>query len=174
MMKKDSKYYSLYTYLHQIDQEHITLTLSEIEALLGASLPSSARRQKAWWSNRSKGALQASAWMDAGYQVSDVSLETEQITFSKPTLVYNVDRSGNTVMWSGELIKGLRQHMGMTQGELADELGVRQQTISEWETGNYAPSRATSKYLAIVAERAEFNYTIDRETNNQGSEPSEI
>ena len=56
------------------------------------------------------------------------------------------------------MIKALRQHMEASQGELADELGVRQQTISEWETGVYAPSRATSKHLGLVAEKAGFAY----------------
>jgi DNA-binding transcriptional regulator YiaG len=41
---------------------------------------------------------------------------------------------------------------------MAEELGVRQQTISEWETGMYRPRRAMSKYLTIIAERVGFTY----------------
>ncbi len=48
--------------------------------------------------------------------------------------------------------------MGLSQAELAAELGVRQQTISEWETGMYQPKRAMSKLLTLVAERAGFTY----------------
>jgi DNA-binding transcriptional regulator YiaG len=49
--------------------------------------------------------------------------------------------------------------MGLNQTAFADVLGVRQQTISEWEKGVYTPTRATAKYLARVAEEAGFTYT---------------
>ncbi len=60
--------------------------------------------------------------------------------------------------WKPETIKALREHLGMTQKQMADELGVRQQTISEWEVGVYVPRRATQKYLSLIAERAGFKY----------------
>ena len=37
--------------------------------------------------------------------------------------------------WDKERIQALRRHMGLTQHEMAERLGTRQQTISEWETG---------------------------------------
>jgi hypothetical protein len=39
---------------------------------------------------------------------------------------------------------------------MAQVLGVRQQTISEWETGAYQPSRGRSRHLDLVAEQAGF------------------
>jgi DNA-binding transcriptional regulator YiaG len=48
--------------------------------------------------------------------------------------------------------------MRLTQDELAEALGVRQQTISEWETGAYRPRGASGRLLSIVAERAGFEY----------------
>jgi len=63
------------------------------------------------------------------------------------------------VEWSSERIRALRQHLGMTQQQMADELGMRQQTISEWELGVYTPRRSTQKYLTLIAERAGFKYT---------------
>jgi len=48
--------------------------------------------------------------------------------------------------------------MHLSQDELADELGTRQQTISEWETDRYRPRGASSRLLSIVAERAGFEY----------------
>lgn len=158
-VNRGSKYYPLFEYLQRRSgQDEITLALAEIEALLGLELPPSARTRRAWWSNRSKGALQASAWVEAGYHVEDLDLEREQVTFRKPLRVYKVARKGDMVLWSGDLIKSLRFHMGLSQAELAEELGVRQQTVSEWETGVYAPGRAMSKYLGLVAERADFEY----------------
>jgi DNA-binding transcriptional regulator YiaG len=58
-------------------------------------------------------------------------------------------------------VRALREHLGLNQEGLAEVLGVRQQTISEWETGVYAPSRASSKHLGLVAERADFGYEPD-------------
>ena len=60
--------------------------------------------------------------------------------------------------WKPETIRALREHMGLTQREMADELEVRQQTISEWETGLHTPHRSTQKTLSMVAERAGFSY----------------
>ena len=60
--------------------------------------------------------------------------------------------------WQPGAIRALREHMGLTQREMADELEVRQQTISEWETGLHKPHRSTQKTLNMVAERAGFQY----------------
>jgi DNA-binding transcriptional regulator YiaG len=49
--------------------------------------------------------------------------------------------------------------MGLTQDELASELGTRQQTISEWETGMYQPRGMSERLLNVVAEQAGFEYT---------------
>ncbi|MFC2025424.1 helix-turn-helix domain-containing protein [Chloroflexota bacterium] len=58
----------------------------------------------------------------------------------------------------------MRNHLGLTQRELADRLGTRQQTISEWEKGMYKPRGASSTLLSIVAEQAKFEY---RATSSQ-------
>ena len=60
--------------------------------------------------------------------------------------------------WNKEDIRALRQHLRLTQAKLAEELGSRQQTISEWEKGMYKPRGASSTLLSIVAERAQFEY----------------
>jgi len=60
--------------------------------------------------------------------------------------------------WDSQRIQALRHHLGLTQRELADRLGTRQQTISEWETGMYKPRGASATLLSIVAEQADFEY----------------
>ncbi|OGO21991.1 MAG: hypothetical protein A2Z28_03680 [Chloroflexi bacterium RBG_16_51_9] len=60
--------------------------------------------------------------------------------------------------WDRQRIRALRSHLGLTQRELADRLGTRQQTISEWEIGLYTPRGASATLLSMVAERAEFEY----------------
>jgi DNA-binding transcriptional regulator YiaG len=41
---------------------------------------------------------------------------------------------------------------------MAKQLGIRQQTVSEWEKGKYTPTKASAKYLTLVAEKAAFRY----------------
>ena len=60
--------------------------------------------------------------------------------------------------WDAQGVRALRQHLGLTQQELAEELNVRQQTVSEWETGQYRPRGASERLLSLVAERAAFPY----------------
>lgn len=159
-MNETNKYYPLHHYLTESQQDQLTLSLAEIESLIGEPLPQTARYSRAWWSNRKNSPLQAAAWMEAGYRVDMIDLDAGQITFRKQgvAVIYNVRRDGDTLLWNAAMIKALREYMGLTQLELAKELGVRQQTISEWETGVYQPKRSTSKYLSLVAERAGFEY----------------
>ena len=67
--------------------------------------------------------------------------------------------------WSKEEIRALRKHLNLTQVKLAQELGTRQQTISEWEKGMYRPRGASATLLNIVAERSGFIY---KPTENHG------
>jgi DNA-binding transcriptional regulator YiaG len=60
--------------------------------------------------------------------------------------------------WDATSVRGLRRHLALTQDQLAGELGVRQQTVSEWETGAYRPRGASSRLLSIIADRADFAY----------------
>ena len=60
--------------------------------------------------------------------------------------------------WDSQRIQNLRRHLGLTQRELAEKLGTRQQTISEWEIGMYKPRGASATLLSIIAERAKFKY----------------
>ena len=69
--------------------------------------------------------------------------------------------------WNRDKIKGLRTHLGLTQQELAAEMGTRQQTISEWETGMYQPRGASVTLLNLVAERAGFRYGEEPETGEE-------
>ncbi|MGE3076559.1 MAG: helix-turn-helix domain-containing protein [Dehalococcoidia bacterium] len=54
--------------------------------------------------------------------------------------------------WTAERIAALREELGLSQAEMAHELGVRQQTVSEWETGRYAPRGASVRVLQHLAE----------------------
>ena len=60
--------------------------------------------------------------------------------------------------WDAAAVRQLRQHLDLTQAQLAGELGVRQQTVSEWETGLYRPRGASERLLGIVADRGGYPY----------------
>ena len=65
--------------------------------------------------------------------------------------------------WNSAKIHALRAHLKLTQNEMAEQLGTRQQTISEWEKGMYSPRGASVTLLSIVAERAKFKYQAGKE-----------
>jgi hypothetical protein len=61
------KYRRLTTFLRAHGGLEITLRLDEVEQVVGAPLPDSARRYRDWWSN--SGHSQARGWREAGYRV---------------------------------------------------------------------------------------------------------
>ncbi|HET90964.1 MAG TPA: XRE family transcriptional regulator [Chloroflexi bacterium] len=76
--------------------------------------------------------------------------------------------------WDAESIRALRQYMGLTQQQLSDELGTRQQTISEWETGMYRPRGGMNRLLTLVAEQTGFDYqTVTQDSDDADSNESE-
>jgi DNA-binding transcriptional regulator YiaG len=75
--------------------------------------------------------------------------------------------------WDEESIAALRVHMDMTQQEMSEELGTRQQTISEWETGRYRPRGGMNRLLTLVAERAGFEYQAVTEASVPSEEGEE-
>lgn len=160
-MKLGTKYYPLHEYLRPLAQgEPITLTFDEIEAILGASLPPSARVSRAWWANSTT--PQGQAWLDAGWLVDAVDIEQAWAVFRPARITYRITPRRKRSGWSARQVKALREYAGWSQQELADQLGMRQQTISEWETGKYEPRRSTGVLLAFIAERVGFQYREDK------------
>jgi len=160
-IKPGSKYHPLYEHLRQLGEDQVRMDFHGLEQLIGSRLPASARAGKAFWSNRGQGALQAAAWMQAGYHVAEVDPERQEVAFARPRLRYQLHRSGDDLLWDGQAVLALRRHMGLNQAGLAEVLGVRQQTVSEWERGIYAPTRARSKHLSLIAEKAAFPFRQD-------------
>ncbi|MCK9487309.1 MAG: helix-turn-helix domain-containing protein [Dehalococcoidia bacterium] len=60
------------------------------------------------------------------------------------------------VVWDADAVRALRAQLGLTQADLAERLGTRQQTVSEWETGTSEPRRMSRRLLRMVAEDAGF------------------
>lgn len=77
------KYAPLLQFLHRQTAKQIVLTYAEVESILGFKLPNSAYTYSMWWNP--KGHLHCQAWLQAGYNVADVSetLRTQIITFTR-------------------------------------------------------------------------------------------
>lgn len=75
------KYAPLKQYLRTVNENKIDLTFSEIEEILQFSLPNSAHKFDAWWSNGSK--PHSYAWLDAGWRVADYSLSNQTVQFTR-------------------------------------------------------------------------------------------
>lgn len=73
--------------------------------------------------------------------------------------------------WDAGRVRALRKHLGYTQAQMAEEIGTRQQTISEWETGQYAPRGISATLLSMIAERADFEYGTERAGKDEEQQP---
>ncbi len=161
MSKAYAKYALLAEHLQRQNGDTVTLGFAQIAGLIGTSLPQSAYAGRGWWSNREQASSQAAAWMGAGFRVETIDLAAQTVTFARANrrrATNAVRRSGDTVLWDASLVKALRAHMNLNQSQFAEHMGVRQQTVSEWEVGTYEPTRATCKYLMLIAEKAGFRY----------------
>jgi len=74
-----------------------------------------------------------------------------------------MERTGRKQDWDAESIRALRGHLELTQVELASQMGIRQQTVSEWEQGRYEPRGASARLLSIIADRSSFKYDAGKE-----------
>ena len=75
--------------------------------------------------------------------------------------------------WDAGKVRALRRHLGATQQELAEQMGIRQQTVSEWETGLYRPRGPSATLLFRIAEDAGFEYSVASDASGPaGADPS--
>ena len=56
--------------------------------------------------------------------------------------------------WNDKEVVGLRYRLGLSQAEFSKRLGVRQQTVSDWETGQHTPKGASVRMLSMLAEQS--------------------
>lgn len=73
----------------------------------------------------------------------------------KPNKIYH------TEAWDAEQVRALRLYLNLTQQEFSEHLGIRQQTVSEWETGLHSPRGASRTLLKVIAENRGFTYNSE-------------
>jgi hypothetical protein len=59
------------------------MSFKEIEEVIGAPLPPSAFKHRAWWSNKPGNSVMTGAWLAAGYLSSDVDMAGRKLTFRR-------------------------------------------------------------------------------------------
>jgi hypothetical protein len=78
------KYRPLYDHLVASPVDRWDATFRDIEAILGFTLPNSARNHQAWWANETAGShSHARAWLAAGFATSRLDLDSERVTFTR-------------------------------------------------------------------------------------------
>jgi hypothetical protein len=80
-----SKYTPLEIFLRDQRRDLVPMTFAEIEHVIGAPLPPSARKHRPWWSNNPKNSVITAAWLNAGFRTEEVSMEDERLTFRRST-----------------------------------------------------------------------------------------
>lgn len=76
------KYASLAAHLRSLDANRWTASFDQLEGILGDKLPRSAHQHRAWWANTDSH-VQATAWLEAGWQVESVHPSRQQVTFRR-------------------------------------------------------------------------------------------
>ncbi len=101
-------------------------------------------------------------------------MATEADSQADPGEQYRFRRRRRTPeIWTAERIAALRARLGLTQSAFADEIGVRQQTVSEWETGRYLPRGTSTRLLGMLAEDADDDFSGAAGGPSSASDPGE-
>jgi hypothetical protein len=82
-MKSSSKYQPLLAHLEAQRGSHVSISFAEIERVLGAELPPSARLRRAWWSNNPTGNARTKAWLEAGFHSEQIDLKGRKLVFRR-------------------------------------------------------------------------------------------
>ena len=80
-----AKYDPLRTFLSAQPGHDTTLSFVQIEQVIGAPLPPSARAYPMWWSNETgrERHVQAEAWLRSGWRVQEVKFHEQIVTFRR-------------------------------------------------------------------------------------------
>ncbi|MBU3227796.1 DUF7662 domain-containing protein [Clostridium algidicarnis] len=81
-MPKGEKYIGLTNYLKNKTVRSIRISFNEIEKQIRGTLPESAYKHRAFWSNTHTNSV-AFGWLKAGYKTISVDFKNQQVTFER-------------------------------------------------------------------------------------------
>lgn len=81
------KYYALREYLASFPGLELEMSFADVERILRAPLPPSARQRPSWWSNNADRHAQAQAWLKAGWVTRGVDVKGERLRFERKPAV---------------------------------------------------------------------------------------
>ena len=79
------KYRKLYLHLCDLAEQEWTTSFSKVEAIIGFSLPPSARKHRAWWANErgDTSHTHSLAWSAAGWETVKVDMKAQSLLFRR-------------------------------------------------------------------------------------------
>ena len=89
-----SKYAPLQSHLKTLAAPRIPMSFKDIERVINAKLPPSARKHRPWWSNNPGNSVITKAWLNAGYRTEQVDMKRERVVFRHQPGGNIGDRSG--------------------------------------------------------------------------------
>lgn len=131
-----SKYEPLTTHLRASGRASIPLTFNKIERIVGAKLPPSAFKYRAWWSNNPTNSVITHAWLDAGYKTANVDMAGRKLVFRKSSGNDFSSKSNNEREAPNGTDAGLFQRIyGALQGTvtISQDTDLTSPTDEEWE-----------------------------------------
>ena len=78
-----AKYDALGAYLKRQPGDRVPITFAEIEKVIGAKLPLSARKHRPWWSNNPDNSVMTKVWLDAGFESEQVDIPARKLVFRR-------------------------------------------------------------------------------------------
>jgi hypothetical protein len=77
------KYEPLSEFLRSQSGDEVAMSFRQIERIIGDSLPESAKRHRAWWSNNGENSAMTQAWLNSGFRSSDVDMKAGTLVFKR-------------------------------------------------------------------------------------------
>ena len=105
------------------------------------------------------------AWIQKKYDVAVLADAPEDELVSIESTDYWKEMEKNRI---GNLLAGARLKAGLTQAQLANRLGIRQNMVSDYEHGRRAYSNAMAKRLSAVLKVKEEHLTYASKPSGGG------
>ena len=78
-----SKYAPLSAFLGKAKTSEVPMTFEEVAHVVGTKLPPSAYLHRPWWANEAAGHVHAKAWLNAGFETTQVDMERRKLVFKR-------------------------------------------------------------------------------------------